>query len=102
MLDNSKILDITEKLIVIYNPTTIYLFGSYAWGSPEEHSDLDILIIVENSDEKMYKRMKPAYQALRGLKIPKDILVYTVQEFKRYENDPSSLMFKIKNDGMKL
>ncbi len=30
----------------------IYLFGSYAWGNPDDESDLDLLVIMKASDEK--------------------------------------------------
>ncbi len=74
----------------------MYLFGSYAWGEPNDNSDLDILIIVRESKEKPYKRMKPAYVALRDLRGSMDILVYTVEEFEKSAKEPSTLFYKNK------
>jgi predicted nucleotidyltransferase len=102
MLDQAKITIIVEKLVEAYHPRRIYLFGSYAWGEPTIDSDLDLLIIVASSEEKPYRRMKPAYQALRGMKVSKDILVYTEAEFENYAGEPASLFYKIKNEGVKL
>jgi predicted nucleotidyltransferase len=102
MLNKERITVIIRKLVETYWPIRIYLFGSYAWGEPTIDSDLDLLIIVANSNEKPYRRMKPAYQALRGMKVSKDILVYTENEFETYAAEPSSLFFKIKNEGVKL
>jgi DNA polymerase sigma len=46
---NKRILEeVKEKLIKTYNPLEIYLFGSYAWGCPDEDSDLDLLIIIDH------------------------------------------------------
>ena len=36
MINKNIIKEVTEKLIKTYNPIEIYLFGSYAWGSPDE------------------------------------------------------------------
>jgi predicted nucleotidyltransferase len=102
MVDNYKIEIVVQKLVVTYQPQRIYLFGSYAWGYPNNESDLDLMVIVKESSEKPYQRLKPAYRALRGLKIPKDILVYTEGEFERQASEPSSLFHKIKTEGVKL
>lgn len=102
MIDNQKISLIVEKLVKAYQPKKIYLFGSFAWGQPNADSDLDILIIVDHSEQKLYKRMKPAYQALRDVRVSKDILVYTENEFEKLALEPSSLFYKIKLQGVKL
>ncbi len=91
-----------KKLVETYQPKVIYLFGSYAWGQPDEDSDIDMLIVVEESPEKFHQRIKPAYRALRGFKVPKDILVYTEKEFDDQSEEPASLLFKIKAEGVKL
>jgi predicted nucleotidyltransferase len=93
---------IRERLVNAYNPRAIYIFGSYAWGTPDEQSDFDLLVIVEKSDEKPYKRIIKGLHALRGLKIAKDILVYTTDEFERLVSDISTLCYKIKNEGIKI
>ena len=35
--------DITRRLVAEFTPETIILFGSHAWGQPDENSDLDLL-----------------------------------------------------------
>jgi len=102
MVDKHKLSLIVEKLVEAYQPKKIYLFGSFAWGTPKEDSDLDILIVVDHSEQKPYKRMKPAYQALREIRVSKDILVYTEEEFEKLALEPSSLFHKIKLQGVKL
>jgi len=77
----------------------VYLFGSYAWGNPTEDSDLDLLIIIEESDERRYKRQNIGFDALWGLGIPKDLFVYTKKEFEQGLKDTVSLCSKIKKDG---
>ena len=51
--------DIAEKLDILVNATLdeindvekIYLFGSYAYGSPTEDSDIDLMVITDSEVE---------------------------------------------------
>lgn len=98
-----KIMDeAAQRLIETYNPLEMYLFGSYAWGKPTEESDLDLLIVVENSKEKKYKRAIAGHRALHGLMLSKDILVLTRDEFLKQIEDNTSLVYKIKTEGKKI
>lgn len=99
MITQDVLEDIKNRLVKAYNPTAIYLFGSYAWGSPTEDSDLDLLIVVDKSEEKSYERPLLGYDALFGMKIAKDIIVYTQEEFETASKNKTTLMFKIKKDG---
>jgi len=92
--------DIKNRLVKAYNPVAIYLFGSYAWGTPNEESDLDLLVVVETSNEKSYERPITGYRALRGLElIAKDLIVQTKEEFERRSREITTLEYKIKKDG---
>lgn len=93
---------VKNRLIKAYNPMELYLFGSYAWGNPDEKSDIDILVVVDSSEDKPYKRPIKGIAALTGLRIAKDILVYTRDEFEELANDVSTLCYKIKQEGVKL
>jgi predicted nucleotidyltransferase len=90
---------IIAKLVETYHPRMIYLFGSYAWGRPDETSDIDILVIIDKSEEKFWKRTIAGIRALQGMKIAKDILVYTQAEFEEMAQNHSSLFFRIKSAG---
>ena len=99
MITKDVIEDVKNRLVKAYNPVAIYLFGSYAWGNPTEDSDLDLVIVVDKSDEKSYKRPLAGYDALFGMNIAKDIIVYTKEEFETASNNKTTLGFKIKKDG---
>ncbi len=102
MINKEQIDTVTKRLIKAYQPISIFLFGSYAWGTPTNDSDLDLMIILENSDEKSYIRPRKGFKALRGLKIAKDLVVFTKNELNSYLNEPSSLAYKIKKEGVSL
>ncbi len=102
MITPEIIEEVKLRLINVYNPLEIYLFGSYAWGDPTEDSDLDLLVVVLCSDEKMHKRSLPASLALIDMKIPKDVVVYTKEEFDKVSRDITSLMHKIRKEGKRI
>ena len=55
MLTQAQIQSLVSTLQQQYQPEEIVLFGSYAWGVPQETSDLDFLI-VKKTDLPSYKR----------------------------------------------
>jgi uncharacterized protein len=99
MITPQIIEEVTKRLVNVYKPEAIYLFGSYAWGHPDEESDLDLLIVVRTSDEKSHKRSILGRRALWELDIAKDLIVYTQDEFNARVTDQTSLLYKIKNNG---
>ncbi len=102
MINEKTIEEVTNRLVTVYSPIEIYLFGSYAWGQPTEDSDLDLFIVVDDSQEKRYKRAIPGYTALVGLKVPNEIIVYTKKEFEKNAADITTLAHKIKVDGRRV
>lgn len=99
MISNTTIDEVKKRLIKVYDPLQMYLFGSYAWGNPTDESDLDILIVIKESNEKRHKRGKPGFEALWGLCIAKDLMVYTQQEFEKQLEDENSLAYKVYKKG---
>ena len=80
---------IIEKLMPL-KPEKIILFGSYAYGTPTEDSDLD-LYVVTNDDftPKTWKENNSLYlsisRQLRSLRknVPIDLIVHTKQMHKK-------------------
>ena len=96
MINSNQIEDVKYRLIKEFNPKKIYIFGSYAWGQPNEDSDLDIMIIIDKIEDRI-KTMRNGIKALRGLKISKDLIVETEEEFKNY----SRKNYRIENEILK-
>jgi predicted nucleotidyltransferase len=64
------------------------LFGSYAKNNYTPGSDLDLLLIVEYSQESRWFMRSAHYQAIQ-LSLPADLFVYTQAEAERMEkNNP--------------
>ena len=90
--------EIVRRITTAVQPEKIILFGSYAYGLPKKDSDLDLLIIKKTKLPR-HKRSLPVYNALRGLIIPKDIIVYTPEEVKEWEGVPQSFIASIIQRG---
>lgn len=99
MIKKKTIQVVKNRLIKVYRPLKIYLFGSYAWGNPNDESDLDLLIVVSRSTKQSYERAIKGYHALREMTIPKDILVFTKKEFEERAGDITTLCYKAKHEG---
>ena len=91
-----------ERLKVEFQPDAIYLFGSHAWGTPTEDSDVDLMVIVHQSGERAIRRMQRAHRCLRGLRMSKDVFVQTREEFDRYKDLRASIQHQILRSGRKL
>jgi len=91
-----------ERLKAEFQPEEIYLFGSHAWGTPDENSDVDLMVIVPDSEERSIKRMQRAHQCLSGIGFAKDVLVPTRAQVDRYKHLRASLFHKVLAKGRKL
>ena len=75
---------IVARIVEHYLPERIILFGSYAYGTPDAGSDLDLLIVKETDERPIDRRVtvrRIAYVPRRGL--PFSPLVITPQELDR-------------------
>ena len=91
MIDKTKINEIVLRIAKSFNPEQIILFGSYANGTPNKDSDLDLLII-QDTDLPIHKRGLDIRISLIGIKVPMDILVYTKSEFENEKNEQYSFL----------
>ena len=82
---------IARRIVEGYQPDGIFLFGSYAAGSPSADSDIDLLVVKKTADSPM-KRHAAVRRLLRGFVFPMDILVYTPEEMEARKGDPDSFL----------
>ena len=91
-----------RRLVAEFQPEQVWLYGSHAWGHPHEDSDVDLLVVVPHSDETPIRRSQRAHRCLRGLRMPKDVLVETRQEVERVRGLATSLENTILTRGRRL
>lgn len=81
LIPESKIREITDTIVKVMDPDKIILIGSYAAGTPNVDSDIDMLVIKDSTLPR-YKRGLDIYMALKKCGVPADILVYTHEELR--------------------
>ena len=98
-LSATNIEAITKKLVERFHPEKIILFGSYAWGEPDQASDIDLMVIIPDSSLSPARRSQIAHKCLRDIGIAKDIIVKTRKEFNKYINVHASLECEVMERG---
>jgi predicted nucleotidyltransferase len=98
-VDDAILNETVRRLVGEFHPEAIILFGSHAWGTPTDDSDLDLLVIVSESDEDPADRATRGYRLMTGLRCPVDILVKTRAEVERYRPVIASLTRCIMDKG---
>lgn len=91
---------ITKRIVKTIQPEKVVLFGSHAYGIPDNSSDLDFLIVVKQSDQPRYKRARNLRRQLWGMtEIPKDLLVYTEAEINEWKNVKEAFITSVVEQG---
>ena len=84
-VDQRYIQSLVDKIKEKFHPQKIILFGSYAYGTPKNGSDLDLLVIMD-TDLRSYKQSAIIRQTLDesfGVIFPMDIIVRTPAETQK-------------------
>ena len=79
-------------------PTTFIVFGSYARGDTTEESDLDLVVVQPEVDDKAgeYLRLKAAVGRM-GVGV--DLILFARPEFERRSLVPGTLPYWAKREG---
>jgi predicted nucleotidyltransferase len=96
--DEELLQTIVNRIAEGVHPQKIILFGSWARGERGPHSDIDLLVIQE-SDLPRLRRYAQVRRLFWGMGLPMDILVYTPEEFARYQSVPGSFTHTVANEG---
>src|SRR5271157_3353727 len=91
--------EINRRLVAEFDPDQIILFGSHAWGMPGQDSDVDLLVIVPETDERPTARAARAHRCLRGIPVPMDLIVRSRDEMARFARVSASLEAEILDRG---
>ena len=76
----------------------IYLFGSYAYGNPNEDSDIDLCVVVNDDINKLDAYKKIIHNLWENNIIPCDLVVCHAKGFFNVEN-PKSIENTIIKEG---
>ena len=72
---------VIQRLVDVYDPERIILFGSHATGGTRKGSDIDLLVVKE-TDQRPIDRRVEVERLLSDRQLPLDLLVYTPRELR--------------------
>ena len=100
MVEMDKIRLLSERIAREFHPERIILFGSYAYGTPTDDSDVDLLVILPFKE----KPTRKALEILNKLNphIPLDLLVRTPEQVRERLRHRDWLICEIIEKGLML
>lgn len=93
-----QINNIVVKIASKFRPDKIILFGSQARKNPKDNSDIDIMV-VKRSSLRRDKRALEIDRAFANRQFPMDIVVYTPEEVRQYQNIEGSFIGDVLKHG---
>lgn len=91
-----------ERIIEAMRPDQIWLFGSRARGGARPTSDWDLLVVVsdDSSDEEL--DLMHAWQLIRDLRIPADVISVWRSEFEEARDHVGTLVRTVVGEGRRV
>lgn len=80
MIDDKDIVALAERIAREFEPERIILFGSYAYGTPTEDSDVDLLVILPFEGNHTRKAIEILNKA--DPRFPIDLLARTPEQVR--------------------
>lgn len=101
MLDTNAIQSAVKRIVAAASgPSRVILFGSYARGTADEGSDLDLMVVERELADKAgeYLRLREALGRIApGVGV--DLLLYPLAEFERRSQVPGTILFEARIEG---
>jgi predicted nucleotidyltransferase len=97
MID-ATIVEMARRIAAGFHPSKIILFGSAGRGQATADSDVDLLVVVSQVDNRRALRIA-IRRALNDLRVPKDIVVLTEEEFEVKRRIPGTIAYPADTEG---
>ncbi len=90
--------EIVRRVVAVAHPQQIVLFGSAAQGKMGPHSDVDLLVVVEETPHRR-RLAQTIYRNLVGVGFATDIVVATTDDLKQYGKNPGLVIQPALEEG---
>jgi predicted nucleotidyltransferase len=100
LIAQERIHDISQRIVHQFAPDRIILFGSYAYGIPNEGSDVDLLVVLPFEGKPYRKSAEIAAAVHAGF--PLDILARRPDDIERRYREADPLMREALDRGQVL
>jgi len=98
MVNQQTLQEVTRRLVEGFQPLRVILFGSQATGSADKRSDVDLLVICHVDGDRAELTLAMD-RSLRGLRLARDIVVLTPEEFERDRDIPGTVARPASREG---
>jgi predicted nucleotidyltransferase len=101
MIDERTLQEAVQRIVAVAQPVRVILFGSYGRGDADAGSDLDIMVIerqVDNRGEEMVRLRK----AVGSIDVGADVLVYSEAEIEERRDWCTSPIYWALREGRTL
>ncbi|UOF92829.1 nucleotidyltransferase domain-containing protein [Fodinisporobacter ferrooxydans] len=96
-----QLVKLIQEINNVTSANKIYLFGSYAYGEPNENSDVDLCIVINNTDTGKRELVRSIRSRIAEVAtIPVDVLVYDEYEFLERAYLESTMEHMIAHEGV--
>ncbi len=94
-VDDVLLRRMTATIVDAADPEQVILFGSRARGDAEANSDVDLVVVEAEpfgADRDRGAEETRLWRALAKFHVPKDILVYSLDEAERWRGSPNHVL----------
>ena len=91
-----------SRLIEAMRPEQIWLFGSRARGEARPTSDWDLLVVLPDEADEEELDLMHAWQAIRDLRIPADVIPVRLSEFEEARDHAGTLVRTVVGEGRRI
>jgi hypothetical protein len=101
-----RLLPYLQVLVEQFHPEQVILFGSYAYGTPDEHSDVDLLVVkrIEKSSVSERREILKAWRPIRWAtnSLPFELVLVSPAEHQKRLAEGGGFYASITNGGLLL
>ena len=87
-----------RRIVRQFHPDRVILFGSHARGKAGPDSDVDLLVVMPVEGHK-HKKQVEIRVALHDIRVPKDIIVTTPEDFEWRKEIPGTIEYPAAREG---
>ena len=102
VVSETVLAEMVQAIVREVDPEQIYLFGSHARGEARADSDVDLLVVEREPfgpRHSRFQQINRLYRALSSFRIPKDILLYSRDEFAKWRNSLNHVVSRCYREG---
>jgi predicted nucleotidyltransferase len=105
MITSEILQKIKQRIVQEFSPKYIFVFGSYARGTQDETSDLDIAVVIDNQDKRVLKEFnRKASMVIWELQLDTsvDLIIMSLEFFNTRKPSPATFAGTIFREGQLL